>query len=196
MNSQSSQFYGTHADFAHFEYAGQFWTINSKGSGCCPKMLRTLFEQVFSFQVLHRRTFALRIDLRQPDTPDNNQRMTVFLRRLTKALKAHYQIKHLGYFWARERHQVANPHYHLLLLLDGKQVHYAPTVIEFCQTHWENLSGSVYVPANCYYQLTRGDEETLRRLLYRASYLAKHRGKDQRLSQTKRYGASRRCFSR
>lgn len=176
-------------------YGGCHWKVNNHKSGCYTPILKTSFEQIFNFHSHHLKMLAIRYDLHQPSYVLLNKQITVFFRRLSKQLKAKYKIQRLGYIWVREQENAKSPHYHIVLLLDGKHIMYPGWVNIISQRIWSELGGFLYFPPNLYYKTQRGDNKNMARLIYRVSYLAKARGKGKKPPQTKNYGASRISFN-
>lgn len=179
----------THADFFH--YAGQDWKINNKGSGCYLNILNSLFKLIISYQQQHFRLLAIRYDLHQVSSVDSNKRMTVFFRRLNKQLNAKYQGIDMRYAWVREQATANAPHYHILLLLNGQTVRHPHNITMICTKIWQEMSGSIFFPENLYYLVSRSDVRRLAQLIYRVSYFAKGKDKENRPEQTKNFSCSR-----
>ncbi|WP_351010681.1 inovirus-type Gp2 protein [Shewanella sp. S1-58-MNA-CIBAN-0166] len=177
------------ADF--YSYKGNQWKVNNRPSGCYTPILKSSFEQIFNFQSHHLKLMAIRYDLHQPSYVLLNKQITVFFRRLSKQLKAKYKIHRLGYIWVREQEKAKSPHYHIVLLLDGKNIMYPGWVNIISKRIWSELGGFIYYPRHQYYKIQRGDNKNMARLLYRVSYFAKARGKRKKPPQTKNYGTSR-----
>ncbi|QSX39775.1 YagK/YfjJ domain-containing protein [Shewanella cyperi] len=179
----------SHSDY--FPGGDLYWKVNNKPSGFYPHILRAMFDQVFAFLCYHSRLFAVRYDLHQPSFTADNQRMTTFIRRLSKQLNTRYGFKYIGYVWVREQVTGQGQHYHLLLLLDGKLVQHPQRITEICRQIWQDMSGTLYVPDSPYYNIKRSDQHTLAKLLFRLSYFAKAKDKDRNPTYTNNYGRSR-----
>ncbi|MCB2381713.1 inovirus Gp2 family protein [Shewanella sp. SR1] len=154
-------------------------------------ILNSLFKLIISYQQQHYRLLAIRYDLHQASSVDSNKRMTVFFRRLNKQLNAKYQGIDMRYAWVREQATANAPHYHILLLLNGQVVRHPHKVSLICQRIWQEMSGSIFFPENLYYLVSRSDQRRLAQLIYRVSYFAKGKDKENRPEQTKSFGCSR-----
>jgi len=139
-----------------------------------------------------RRVFVLRVELHLSHETDNNRVVSLFMKRLNKQLKQKYGFKDIGYAWAREYHDEGKgQHYHLALILDGNKVRHSSRINEIIKTSWERPLGGyhlAYIEAPFYFV---NNEEIEQRAIYRLSYLAKTRGKGERVPQTKDYQCSR-----
>jgi hypothetical protein len=93
--------------------------------------------------------------------------------------------------WCRELETAKQQHYHYALLVDGHKINHSFEINNKVKELWRQLEGSEYFPDNCYYNVKRGDFETIQAAIWRISYLAKARGKGYKPDQTKNYGTSR-----
>ena len=87
----------------------------------------------------------------------------------------------------KKKHQ----HYHYALILDGHKVKNPSAILDKVRDIWQYMDGSDWRPKDCYYNVKRGDVESLQDAIWRVSYLAKGRGKGYKPAQTKNYGTSR-----
>jgi len=150
-----------------------------------------MMGQLFNILSHHNKLFVLRFDLRQPRYQPDNRRITKFNRILFKRLKRKYRFKRIGFCWAREQVTSAAPHYHYVLFLDGSRVDYSDKLLRHIHEVWGNMSGTYYVPQNCFYHFHRSDDTCIRDVIKRISYFAKARSKGMRPPQTKDYSTSR-----
>ncbi|MCB1616709.1 MAG: inovirus-type Gp2 protein [Pseudomonadales bacterium] len=168
------------------------WYLNALPSGIQTVMMRKIIEQIDAMLSYHSKVIAIRWDLHQPSYTPNNQRMSVFLRRLKKRLQTVYRIKRLGYVWARESATQVNQHYHFMVLLDGQKIKHSNSVFHIAREIWADMGGSsCSLPENPFYKIYRGDDLAKSEVIYRASYLAKSASKGKRPAQTKDYSTSR-----
>ncbi|QLE84037.1 inovirus Gp2 family protein [Shewanella sp. Scap07] len=126
----------------------------------------------------YKRVHVIRFDLHQRDYNPDNQRMTVFKRRLFKRLKRQYKISKIGYCWVREQVNAAAQRYHYVLFLDGRCIQYPQKVLAIVDKVWSDMAGYSYTLKNCYYNVTREDFDVMLKVVYRISYLAKAAGKE------------------
>ena len=174
-----------------FNFSGDTWGINTAKSGVYHRVLDRILNQLYAMQSYHNKLHVIRFDLHVGAyTPDNTM-MTTFKRRLFKRLYRRYDFKRIGYVWVREQEKSKNQHYHWALILDGSKVNYPHKTLELAKLVWEEMSGSIWVPDNCYYNVKRGDKEAMGDVVFRLSYFAKARGKGYRPPQTKDYQTSR-----
>jgi hypothetical protein len=158
-------------------------------------MLKQMIGQVLAMLSHHNKVFLLRFDLHQNESPLNNRRISIFIRRLFGQINTFYNVTRIGYIWVREQEKSDNPHYHFALLLDGGKVQHPHYLLEVVKQVWEFMDGSVWIPENCYYRIKRDDFKLLQLAVLRISYFAKGRGKGRGGSTTKNYGTSRIGFA-
>ena len=141
-----------------------FW-VNGKHSGIYSAMAKKMINQVVVMLNHHSKVHLVRFDLRLYEFTQTNQVITKFNRILFKWLK---------------------------LMLDGHKIRHPHDILLKVKTVWEHqLQGSQYTPKHCYYNIKRGDYNSLQQAIWRISYLAKVRGKGQKPPQTKNYSTSR-----
>ena len=173
------------------EFKNDFYPINSQPSGIYTPILNAMLEQFGIMLEIHNKVHVLRFDLRQYHYTEDNQRITVFNRKLFKWLKRHYQLKNIGYTWVREQERAKQQHYHFVLFLDGNKIKAPHKVVDKIESIWEGMSGSYWRPENNYSNMNKGDKQAISNTVYRISYLAKARGKGYRNEQAKDYSTSR-----
>lgn len=174
------------------EFDGEFWPVNAKVSGIDNSMVRVILAQNKAMLSYHSKVIMIRFDLRQYEELATSKHVTRFMVRLKRNLERSHKIKRMGYAWAREAEQGENQHYHVAVFLDGHVFRHSDSVIKAARYCWEGLfDGSVFVPDNCFYRYGRADVAGQKDAIYRASYLAKGRGKCKKPKQAKNYGASR-----
>jgi len=174
-----------------FVHGKKGWWVNASKSGLIVKLMRAMLGQIEAMLSNHSRVMLIRFDLRMESYTPDNKIITVFNRRLFKWLKAKYGVSRIGFVWCRELERAKHQHYHYALMLDGSKVNYPNSVTKKVIQIWGELSGSAYVPKNCYYIMRRDCLESQQDAIYRVSYLAKSRGKGCKAAQAKNYGASR-----
>ena len=170
---------------------GKMWWINARKSGVYSAMLRKMIGQLEAVLSHHSKVNVIRFDLKQSEYTDKNTQITTFNRRLFKWLKRNYKLKRIGFIWCREQETAKHQHYHYVLIIDGHKVQKAGLIANKVKTIWNEISGSYWLPKNCYYNLKRNDYKETQNAIFRISYLAKARGKGYRPPQTKDYGTSR-----
>jgi len=154
-------------------------------------MLRTMLNQLFAMSSYHSKLFVMRFDLRQYENNPTKKRITDFNRRLFDRVRAKYGDLRIGFAWRREQKKSRNPHYHYVLILDGHKVQHSHNLISMAKSIWEHMDGSLWVPKNCFYNLTRNALDTIQKVIFRISYLAKGGSKKPSSESGKNYGASK-----
>jgi len=170
---------------------GKTWWVIAKRKGVYTVLLKNMINQLENIMTHHSKIMLIRFDLRQPTFTENNKRITVFNRRLFKWLKSKYGFLRIGFIWCREQELSEAQHYHYVLLLDGHKIKHPCLVLDKVKSIWETMNGTYWGVKNCFYRLTRYDDLTLQRAIFRVSYLAKASGKNRRPTQTKDFGMSR-----
>ena len=170
---------------------GKTWWINARKSGVYTGMLKPMIKQIELMMEYHSKIHLIRFDLHQSIYTETNKRISIFNRRLFKWLKRHYKLKRIGYIWCREQEGAQQQHYHYVLIIDGHKVEKANYILNKVIEIWESMSGSCWVPKNCYYNLKYGQYREIQNAIFRVSYLAKARGKGRRPPQTKDYATSK-----
>ncbi len=170
---------------------GQNWWVNSEPSGLYIKMLKQMLNQLFIMLEYHSKVHVIRIDFRLKKFTPNNKIVTKFNRYLSTWLRNQYGFKRVGYCWVREQEKSESQHYHYVLMLDGHLIQFPHKVTNKAGEIWDEMGGSHYKVKNCYYNVLRGNYESIQDVIYRISYLAKGRGKGKRPPQTKDYSTSR-----
>jgi hypothetical protein len=170
---------------------GETWRVYSKKRGYFTQMLRSMLDQLLSMISHHNKLLVLRLDLHQHEQQSSNRRITEFNRRFFDLINTHYEFTRIGYIWAREQNKANAPHYHYALFLDGNKVQHPHYLIEMAMTVWEFMDGTIWVPANSYYKLSRQDSGVLQRVIFRISYLAKGIHKNHKSLTGKNYGTSK-----
>ena len=140
---------------------------------------------------IHKRVLVLRLDFHMNYYTETNYKFSKFMKNITQWLNRHYGIKNVGYQWVREQQRVKKQHYHLALILDGDLIQYPSKVNEIFREKWLQ-NGAMRIPKNCFYRINKHNlKEVREKVIYRVSYNAKSRGKQNRPAQTKSHYSSR-----
>lgn len=163
----------------------------SESMGCYMEILEALKHEMDAMLGHYSRVLFVRLDIRQRDYSGDNSAMSEFCRKLKKHLSRHYQTNRIGHLWVREMEKAKRQHYHLVLMLDGHKVRHPSKLIRKVEAIAEGWDWPrPYTPQNCYYLIKRNDADTYAKAFYRASYLAKERGKGYKDSTANNYGRS------
>jgi len=167
------------------------YSVNSAKSGLYVEILSGMIDQFEIAITKWRRVLVLRFDLHTHSNTKDNKIVTAFRKRLVQKLKREYGFKEIGYCWVREQERAKAQHYHWVLFLDGDLIRHSKRIIEMVKQIWENPTGNNHVPVikNPFYFVD--SEQLAQKAIYRASYLAKTRGKGYRDKQVKDYQCSR-----
>ncbi len=152
-----------------------------------------MLSQIEAMLSHHNKVFLLRFDLHQTEYTKTSQHVSKFFKLYCESLKKKYNLKRVGFAWAREQEKAEQQHYHCFILVDGNKVKAPHKLTETAKWYWEMLyDGSLCWPeVRCFHRLTRNNKETLEVAIYHISYLAKGRGKGYKPAQAKNFGASR-----
>ncbi len=174
------------------------WRINTRDGvfGCYVEMLEAMLEQLLSMCDRYSKCLVMVFDLHMKCHTETNKPVSDFYRRLIKKLKRTYQLKRVGYSWARELNLVAKrtdkQHYHCCLILDGNRVQHPSKVLQLVEELWiEGGHPKPFVSKNCFYSFGRDDIETAQKAFFRISYQAKVRDKGNKAPATNNYSTSR-----
>lgn len=177
----------------YYRFEDRLWKVNAgEYKPIYSLHLRKIIEQIYAMRKTYLRTFTIFFDLHLPTNPEKNTLVTDFLRRLRTKLKSVYKIKKFGFSWCRERNTAENPHYHFMLMVNGSVIRHSDKLIRLIKSLWSDISnGTARQSENGYYMIFRKDEQIMAEVIYRASYQAKLRTKNNRSIKTKSYGTSR-----
>lgn len=174
---------------------GQIWAVNvgnKRQYQICPKHMKRIIEQLNVMCAKYRRVFVVLFDLHMNAYSDDNRMISQFQRKLFSRIKSKYQVKDIGFAWAREMEKAKQQHYHYALFLDGKQIRHPGTLLDIIQEKWMFAGGGhAHTPKNSYYNIEKNGFQKKQDVIYRLSYQAKERGKGYRAIQAKDYGTSR-----
>ncbi len=163
-------------------------------SGYYHEIIETAIKQLDTMLCYFSIVLVLRLDLRLKSYSPNNKVMSQFSSRMLQKIKKTYGK--VAYIWVREQDKADQQHYHIAYFLNGHKIAHPSKLIDLLKVIWDRVSGggSLYVPKNCFYQLSTNQEgfyEIFKEAVYRISYLAKCYSK-RRVSQSiKNYSASR-----
>ena len=173
-------------------YKGERLEIcNSEEYGVYKQTILAFIDQLDTAINIHKRVLVLRLDFRTNYYTDTNKKFSTFMKNIKQWIERHYEIYNIGYQWVREQETAKKQHYHLALILDGDKIQHPAKLNEVIKEKWLP-NGSIYKPDNCFYYIDKNNHQDERpKAIYRASYMAKSRGKGVRPAQTKDYYCSR-----
>ena len=174
------------------DYNGEKLEIcNSSNFGIYKKILFSFVEQLDVAIEIHKRVLVVRADFHLNYYTGDSKKMSNFIKNIKQYLSRHYGISNIAYQWVREQEKAKKQHYHLVLILDANKIKYPSKLNKIMKDKWKP-HGHMHIPENCFYLLDRSNIKTERpKAIYRASYLAKSRGKQYRPKQAKDYSGSR-----
>lgn len=178
---------------------------------CYIEPLEKFKRELDTMLLCHNKVFVFRLDIHVHSYTATNEPMTDFLRSLIKWLKSNYDMKRVGYKWCREVETAKKQHYHLMLMLDGNKINRVGEVdpkkrvtegtyyglferIEHIASI-QDLTVSLPKKKPSYMvkrsDLENGDFTKYHEVFYRASYLAKERGKKLKAERANSFSTSR-----
>ncbi len=164
---------------------------NSEKYGVYKEIVYSFIKQLDLSIQIHRRVLVINLVFSINYYTEDNHVFSNFLKNIRQYLGRHYDIKNIGYQWVREQEKSKKQHYHLALILDGNKIQYPGKLNEIIKDKWL-ARGSIHKPENCFYYIDKHNHQEERaKAIYRASYMAKSRGKQYRPKQTKDYSGSR-----
>ena len=174
------------------DYKGeQIEICNSTDYGIYKEILLSFINQLDTSINLHKRVLFIRLDFHINYHTATNDKFSNFLKQIKQWITRNYGIDKIGHQWVREQEKSKKQHYHLVLLLDGNKIQNPKKLNETIREKW-GPRGSIYIPENCYIYIDKHNVSKARpEAIYRASYMAKIRGKSYRDLQTKDYSSSR-----
>ena len=148
--------------------------------GYNPKIMDEIIDCIEGYTSHYSRTCIINFGLNYPQSSQHttNAPMQEFIGRFKK----HLDVRGLRpvYFWVREQCASDNPHYHCLLLLDGRKIQNHFALMEEAKRLWGSInrcsgSGLVHYANDC--KMLRTDSSTYEQdigdSIFHASYLAK-----------------------
>ncbi|HGY9614500.1 inovirus-type Gp2 protein [Vibrio harveyi] len=176
-----------------FKYKQAYYQVN--GSDRRPfytNLMKRILEQLEAFMSFHSRSFVVIAVLSTKHWTRDNTLISECLSRSIYLLKGMYKLSRVGYVWCREQARSSTQHYHLGLMLDGAKIQFPAKVFEVLKREWKALCGGhVCWPKHCYYHFWRSDLKTFLEIVYRLSYFAKVRTKENTPKFVSMFGTSR-----
>jgi hypothetical protein len=164
---------------------------NSEGYGAYKEVIHAFIKQLNLAIKIHKRVLVIRLDFHMNCYTEDNYVFSKFMKNIRQFLDRGYDIQNVGYQWVREQEKSKKQHYHLALILDGNKIQHPAKINEIIREKWI-ARGSMHIPDNCYCYIDKCNlKQTRANTIYRASYMAKSRGKQYRSKQTKDYYCSR-----
>ena len=102
------------------------------------------FEEILEYMIKrHSRVLPVRVDLRFPQGYHHDGKNTE-LQRFHRWIEQHYRDRNIEcrHHSVREQNSSVNPHYHVMLLLDGNRVRSPVDVYETCNRIWKLIVNS------------------------------------------------------
>lgn len=163
---------------------------------CYIEPLEAIKGQLDAMLSNHRKVFTIRFDIRVHSYTDDNKVVSDFIRKYVRWAKRHYGMKRIAYVWCREVEKAKSQHYHLIFMLDGSKVNVAGNLknkaleigsiqdlsVRLCDKPSTLIKRS---------DLDEGNYDKYEQAFYRASYLAKERGKSHKGERSKSFDSSR-----
>jgi len=169
----------------------------TEDSGCYIEVMEAAQRQLEAMQSHHRDVFVVYFLIQCPSYTSANAPISRFMKSLGKRIltsagrrtKKRYQFRRYGYLWVREKETAAAQHYHVALMLDGKQIQNSIYLLqEYLQPAAESAEVTVSVCEGLD-RVVRGDEDSYGACLKRVSYSAKERGKGARKAKAKDFSS-------
>ncbi|MEA2119746.1 YagK/YfjJ domain-containing protein [Halovibrio sp. HP20-50] len=174
----------------------------ANGSGCYLEIVQAAKRQLDAMLSYHGDVFVMYFIVQLPTYTADNTPISQLTRSLRKRLeskpakhasrqsKKRYQFSRVGFVWAREQEHAAAQHYHVALMLDGKQVQHPKYILqEYLKPAADRLGLKISLCSQSG-RVKRNDEELYGVCLKRISYSAKERGKGAREKKAKDFGSS------
>lgn len=147
-------------------------------------------QQMDAMRTHFPRLLLFRLDIRLNRYTANNQPISKFLHKLSKWITKTYGGP-VGYFWAREQNKAPTQHYHLIIMVNGRNIRHPARVISKAEAIAEGWEWpKPFTPRNCYYDIRPNDSAAFLAAFHRASYLAKSSTKTGKGKTANYYGRS------
>jgi hypothetical protein len=176
-----------------YRYGSMAFRINAApNKPVISKSIKRMVSQIESLLSHYSRGYFLFFSLHNSPITENSTLVSDFFRELKRHAIAIYGEKRLIYAWGKERDRSTQFHYHAFIGLDGSKVSNASRLIRIINGIWGKLvaGGHVHYPKNCFYLAHRADYMIIGDLVYRASYIAKLRTKEDNPTPTRRFSTS------
>ena len=192
------------------EIDGRLLPINTWNGkrACYVEPLKLIKREMDSMLSWHEKVLMVKVDIHVHSdvVGDTNAIMTDYLERMREWVGGkQYNAKRMGYFWIREVSTQGGLHYHVLLMINGKDAKSGYNFIEKSRQIVERHSHRGYrnapyppksengIKKRYYYLVRRDDDSEYKKAFYHSSYLAKERTKDKHnlSSKGKNYSSSR-----
>ncbi len=165
------------------------------------KMYSKGSELVNAYRARHSKVFMTRFDLQYHQDTQRGQDNKDIQRCMASVAK-NLKRKHLdpAYIWAREQRESHNPHYHLLVLVNGNKTQYAKTIYDVVNSNWlsaTNQTGGGLVHrckeenGKLWGEMLRRGEEPTEWSMGKLTYLCKPQAKGERNDGLRDFGMSR-----
>lgn len=161
------------------EINGRLLPVNAQGEGkgCYVSMLKTIDDQMTAMLSHHNKVLMIRLDVHVGGYSDDNAKISDYIRRVRRWAYDHYNTNRMGYVWCREQERAKWQHYHLLFMIDGNKARTSHAFISKCKEIAARHGLHVPNIDEPYKMVKRADAKAYNEVFYRASYLAKERGK-------------------
>jgi hypothetical protein len=165
-------------------------THNGKHS-CQIDILDALTRNIEHATCRHSKVLAIFAQLHTEEYTANNKSISTLMHEIRKYVQRHYKSS-FRYVWVREQEKAKKQHYHVLILVDGNKIYDSRKIINWIDYYWKvKFNGHSFRLTNPYYRFKRCDLNQIKPCFYRASYLAKIRGKGYQGKHARNYSASK-----
>jgi hypothetical protein len=176
-----------------YEHSNRILPINNPAQlKSYKEILERISEQMTAMLSHHSQIMSLRLDLHTHSYTERNKEVSRLMEKIKRHLRSKYSMTRSGYVWVREIESAQSQHYHLLLLLNADKIRHPGKLIKWIEDRWTAWGNpKPYTPQNCYSIINRKNDSEFNKAFYRASYLAKERGKGHKQKSTNDFSASR-----
>lgn len=152
-------------------------------------ILKTINGQLVSLLSHHSKAFALRFDFHVNSNKWHEGVFRKLMKQSTQKIKRIYNLKRIAYVWAREMSNSGNPHFHLMIAVDGNKVNTSKRIEDTLRKEWTSLEQGGIHRSSCH-MLKHTVGEAFENAFEHFSYLAKIHTKDLQPKNARNYGAS------
>lgn len=171
-------------------YANYHWKILSFKKGTNFNILDSAFDQLLISLTHYSKMLVVRFDIHLNNHSTSNKEIAKLFDTIKLKLIKAYSTK-IGYCWVREISPINDTtHYHCIVSYNGHKARSSHVLFEIIKSHCQNKPLTHRMPDNATYHVSRGDLQSIQRVLIRLSYLAKNESKESASSGVRRYATS------
>ncbi len=185
----------THKPF--IELGGRTVPLNvAEHSGCIIEAVAAGQQALDAMLSHHSDVFVVYLVVQLDKYTPDNKPISRFMRSVSNRLlsnpkrksRKRFKFEHFGYLWTREIETAVAQHYHVALMLNGKQIKHPLYLLREYLKPAADQCGLKVSLCDGFHRVLSSDEDSYGVCMKRMSYSAKERGKGARKEKAKRFG--------